>query len=518
MTLKRQTSAPSDSKRILTGWLCVLPLTLWAQRDFTLVKERNPWLAGGHAAALTTYADSNIVAGDLRYHYEGGNLHNSHEGQQEHTAGVSAASYYRLHSRVVSYADIVYQHFAGTQMSGSAFAMARNEHHLMPFDIVEVNTENAGKKVAETIALTGGLGWNVWKHLSLGTRLHYVAGHYAKQKDLRHENALMQLHAEAHAFWQFSVGQPWGVSAAFQYQRQSESVSFRTYGTTDHVYQSLIDYANGMGVVETYNGSSGFTDKSEQPIHANAKGMRAGTLIPLFRSRYPLFVEGQYAWRDGYYGRISQYTLQHLTFNGRMGGLHLRYTFSPQDRSGLKPLQWIEARWQYETLQAFRTNYQESKKGGVASYTYHTPTQVSDKQLTYVQIGYVGYWKHLMPDLYAWELRGGTDLWQHKATAYRFPDQLVREATLWRPYLQARYNHWQHSHDLQPTHARVWHAELGVARLTGKDGEWQAHAAAGLEFPLRALGIRPHVTLQYDLRQRTHASRHAVALALGIVF
>lgn len=537
----------------------MLPLPLQAQRDYILVSQRNPWVASGCAAALTTYADSSIATGSLRYRYEAGPLRGRLEGaslaaanmgRREQTFQATAASYYRLHPRVVTYGAIDYQHFAGTEMSGSALAQAREVQHLLPFDMVEASPSNPGRKVAETVKLTGAVGWNVWNRLSLGTRLHYEAGHYAKQKDLRHENALMQLHADADAFWQFRAGQPWGVSAGFRYERQSESVAFSIYGTTDRVYQTLIDYANGLGIVETYSGSTGYTDKAEQPLYSDGKGMHLGALFPLMGGRQHLFVEGHHAWREGYYGRISQYTIQHLSFEGKTSGLHLRYTLSAEVADSHRPLHWVEARWKHEHLQAYRHNYQETKKDGVSSYTYYSPAQMSDKTLTHALLGYVGYWHRLRPDLYTWEVRGGTELWQHRETAYRFPEQLTREQRHWRPYLKARYN-WlagsraslvqQRSPLSQPQTllsqsqsslsqqdtlrpqaspsalpAR-WSVEAGAAYLTGDAGhEWQGEAGLCYEFPLVKWPVRPQVGLHYTLRQGQSRARHAVELSLGV--
>lgn len=43
------------------------------------------------------------------------------------------------------------------------------------------------------------------------------------------------------------------------YSRRTEAMQFKTYGTTDQIYYTLIDYANHHGEREAF-GTEGFTD------------------------------------------------------------------------------------------------------------------------------------------------------------------------------------------------------------------------------------------------------------------
>jgi hypothetical protein len=108
-------------------------------------------------------------------------------------------------------------------MAGSAFINPTRK----PFDIVEETTENTGTKHQDTYQLTGAIGVDLWKGISLGGRVDYTAANYAKYKDLRHSNKLMDLRLSiglmARVLNQLNVG------VNYQYHRNTESITFSKY-------------------------------------------------------------------------------------------------------------------------------------------------------------------------------------------------------------------------------------------------------------------------------------------------
>lgn len=116
------------------------------------------------------------------------------------------------------------------------------------------------------------------KVLSLGARVDYTAANYAKYKDLRHKNKLMDLSATAGLT--VPVASWLTVGADYRYHRSNESVTFGVYGKNDKVYKSLISYAAFMGRVEQF-GNSGYTDKSrEMPLFDEGHGAGVQTQPP----------------------------------------------------------------------------------------------------------------------------------------------------------------------------------------------------------------------------------------------
>ncbi|MDE6152337.1 MAG: hypothetical protein K2G12_10190 [Prevotella sp.] len=210
-----------------------------AQRDFRLVEDRNAWLASDNAAALTTMEDSTIAVGKLFYKYDDGDLRSISQAKRQNTYGADVRSYCRLSEKVVMYGCMTYANVHGTQMAGS---MLFPTTELMPFDIVEISEDNVGSKQCEVFNMTGAIGWDAGKDVGVGARVDFTAGDYAKHRDLRHSNTLMNLSADLSFLYK-----PWGIGGGFLYRRNTETLSFKTYGTTDKVYQTLIDYAHRYG-------------------------------------------------------------------------------------------------------------------------------------------------------------------------------------------------------------------------------------------------------------------------------
>ena len=72
------------------------------------------------------------------------------------------------------------------------------------------------------------------------------------------------------------------VGADYQYHRNTESLEFGTYGKSDKVYNTLIDYGTFMGLTEQF-GNEGYTDKThEMPLFEDAhQGALQIEVLPL---------------------------------------------------------------------------------------------------------------------------------------------------------------------------------------------------------------------------------------------
>jgi hypothetical protein len=73
-------------------------------------------------------------------------------------------------------------------MTGSVFLQDR-----LPFDIMEDSLTNKGHKHCDRYHLTGGFSYSLSPAVALGLKADYTAANYAKYKDLRHKNKLMNL-------------------------------------------------------------------------------------------------------------------------------------------------------------------------------------------------------------------------------------------------------------------------------------------------------------------------------------
>ena len=461
----------------------LLCLPAMAQRDFQMTIQRNAWLASANAAALTTFADSTIAHATLGYRHDAGKMHTISEGKRQDDFTADVQSYYRLSDDVVAYGRATY---CQRNMSEAAGSMFMPTHRLMPFDLIEDSYTNAGDKSMETFSINGAIGWKAWSNLAVGARLDYSAGTYAKQRDLRHSNTLTDMKGRIDA--SLCLPHNSGIGAGMVYSRRIESMQFKTYGTTDQIYYTLIDYANGHGERETF-GTEGFTDsKNRLPLLSEEIGVTAQA------KHNRLFADFTFAHRNGYYGRKSQYSASHEQHHGDNLSLHLRYDIAQR----AERLVWMDLRMTTESLTSERENYRRTTATNGTSaiyYEYFEPTKMADKVQTYGTAAVNAYWKS-SGQIYLWHITGGIHYWTRRQTAYVYPDTYTTSRHIIAPFVSARRS-------LPTQGGSLWTAEAGCSATMGSSRQVVAHTAITYEMPVRGTAIRPAISLKYDFRQAT---------------
>lgn len=528
-------------RNVLLNSLLLMQLSpVAAQRDIRFVEDSNVWLTSGNSAALTTLADSSISVASLTYAYEGGRLRNYSDGKHEMTLTAGVQSYYKLSSAVTAYGKVGYTNFSGTSMQGSMLYAPL----MQPFDIIDDSLTNAGRKHLESFSITGAIGWNLCKSLAVGARADFTAGNYAKYKDLRHSNRLMSLNTElslCHRIAGFGT-----IGASFLYRRNTETIRFKTYGTTDKRYYSLISYANFLGETENFGGE-GFTDYSqEMPLLNEQAGFLLSTALKpggALRST-ELFLSFGYLHRNGYYGKQSQYTISHALHSGNQYNWKARLTLPA---AGRVSLHFLGFSLSSEVLTTMRTNYRQVKDASNTSlifYQYYAPTKVADKLLHQGTISYTAY----LGSPYTWRISLGTHFWQRKQTAYLYPLVYTQYLNVWTPYTDV-------CRRISLAKGRMLTLEMGLL-LTASSSEvpqdgilsaapqtmssigryleqeyltapqFRCNFLARYEFPLRRVPtLRPHISLRYDLHHATGnvrylggSTRQLAALSVGATF
>ena len=430
------------NKYTIRRWVKVLPfylftfLPLTAQdslllRDYQYVRLSDPWLTQRNAAALTRYAADNIVEAEATLTKGDGGLVNFDDSRNTLQGTVRAESFYRLSPRVVTFGAINYDNWTGRDMTGSAFMLKRT-----PFDLVEDSLTNPGRKHRDTYRLIGGVGADIYKGISLGARIDYTSANYAKYKDLRHKNKLMDL--------QLTLGTyipvlPWlNVGANYTYRRQTESVDFGTYGKSERVYKTLIDYGAFMGRVEQF-GNEGFTDKSrEMPLFEDRHGASLQLELRPTISHHPsainplalhLSVDASHA--TGYYGRRSPYTITYTNHDRDILNLQSRLTYA--DRSSRFTL---DVNFSSEQLENRAETFREmTNAGGANYYEYYDPVETGNKKWydlsveLHALLGNSSFFILNSSLLPAWDLSAGYSRNERQQSAYLFPYYRYQQLT-----------------------------------------------------------------------------------------
>ncbi len=429
-------------KVTLLAYVALLPLGGLAAtdslllRDYQYIKQQDPWLTHQHAASLTRFNSRNIADAQLSLSYGGGRLTEYYGAPEVLQAGAAVESFFRISQRTVVFGHISYDNWTGRDMTGSAFLHLTPQQRY-PFDIVEETQDNSGRKHRDTYRLTGGVGVDVWRGYSLGARVDYTAANYAKYKDLRHQNKLMDLSATASVY--APVLRWLSVGAGYTYHRQTESVTFSTYGKSDKVYKSLIDYGAAFGLLEQL-GSEGYTEKGrEMPLFEDGHG---GSLQVEVRpwSGWTLYADASLSHGKGYYGRESLYTITYMKHQRDVLTAHGRLSYSYRNARHL-----LDATYRREKLDNKTTTYRALKDNNEVNYYQYTdPTDAGHKKWHDIDLSYTAH-LGIQGEQPTWTVCAGYHWMQRTTTAFLYPyyryQQLVSRdytASLTRHFLLPR--------------------------------------------------------------------------------
>jgi len=408
--------------RLIITLLCSsLAITnTWAQdslllHDYHFVLQGDPWLSSSNVAALTRFNSGNMSTAELSLTKAKGGFTDYYDSPNVLQADASVASLFRLSARTVVAGSMSYDNFSGDDMGGSAFlppSVLLTGLHL-PFDIVEDSLNTTGTKHRDVYRLSGAVGIDLWKGIALGARLDYTSANYAKYKDLRHKNKLMDLQLSADVYIPLASWLQLGIG--YQYHRNTESLQFSTYGKSDRTYNSFINYGPYIGQVEQF-GTAGYTDNNREiPLVNDCDGLSAqlsiGTDILSFYSSF------DYSHRRGYYGRRSPYTITYTRHRSHLYNYEGRLSFLPSSTTRFHLDLAISA----ENLQNHANNYRElQNETGASYYEYYTSVKTanrlwSDASLTLTaDLGI----RHQLP---TWTLQAGFARNHRKQTAYLYP-------------------------------------------------------------------------------------------------
>lgn len=373
------------------------------------MKRTDAWLTSQNAAGLTRLNSPTISEAELSLSKSKGGLVDWYQSPEVLQATATVESFTRISQRAVVFGAMTYDNISGRDMAGTAFISPSHK----PFDIVEDSLVNTGTKHRDTYQLRGAIGVDVWRGLATGIRLDYTAANYAKYKDLRHKNKLMDMTFTAGVH--VPVAKWLDMGANYLYRRTTESLVFSLYGREDKVYKSLIDYGAFMGRVEQF-GSSGYTDKSqEMPLVDDYNG--AGLQFSLQPIDNLIFYNAMtYARRKGYYGRKSPYTITYsnhqadlLTYEARLVWTVHRSMFS------------ADFTMSSENLENQANTYRELKnESGAYYYEYYDPVKTVNKLWKngqFVLTADLG----INGEMPTWTLMASLDWNNRQQTSYLYP-------------------------------------------------------------------------------------------------
>lgn len=311
-----------SNRYLLTGLLALFAANqLSAQNnspafaDINYVRKSSAWLNSHNAAGLKNYNGEAMSTMQLFYNKTDGNFRNYYESNHSQAYGLTADAIKRINPNVVIAGGLSYKNFAGKNMTGSVFI----NPYVVPFNIVELDEQNMGKKTSEIYDLSGSVSAKVTSKLTFGGKLNYEAGNYAKQKDLRHTNKLLDMSTSVGVTYDLTDALE--IGANYNYARRIESLNFKTYGNTDRTFLSLIDYGAFYGKNELF-GANGYTASgTTNPL----KDVNQGAAVQLnvkLNEHVKWYNEFTYGSRKGFYGEEGTSSILFSRHNGQSIAYH----------------------------------------------------------------------------------------------------------------------------------------------------------------------------------------------------
>jgi hypothetical protein len=371
-------------------------------QDFAYIRQSEAWLGSENASGLQYLPVRKISLAEVFLNKSDGKFVNYHQSGNSSEYGAQTESFFRLNPKVVLYGKINYTHFNGKNMNGSVFI----DPAYNAFDILT----DAGDKNLEKYDLSGAVGIQLSSRWALGGKLDYEAANYAKFKDLRNENMLLNLTFSAG--FSYRIGSKLALGANYFYLRRVESLAFSLLGTTDKQYNSLISFGSFFGRTELF-GESGYTQKGNNNPTVNTSHGVSLQADWKWNRQWRLFNEFSYKSGDGYYGKQSTttpvYTEHHFS------GLAYSGALSFKDRH------FLNVKLGNQQLDNFENVFvRENQPGGNTNIVYYGNNKVLDKSLMHVNLEYTA---NLGVEAYhpTWVLKAGADFHDRRQTTMLYP-------------------------------------------------------------------------------------------------
>ncbi|MDO5571156.1 MAG: hypothetical protein Q4F97_06785 [Bacteroidales bacterium] len=379
------------------------------KHDFDFAYDSIGWQKSNNWAYLNNVSTDYAGIAKIILEKENGKLKNYYESENAFKFSVYNETFKRLNSKSVLYGYAGYENRVEKNQNGSSFLNPEE----MAFDIVNTDYENVGSTKLEVYTIKGGLGYDINNKFSLGAFLDYKAKSYVKTKDLRHTNKILDMNLSLGGSYKLNKYLTIGLN--YNYSRYIEGIVFNTYGTTDKLYYSLINYGVFYGKNELFD-QYGFTAKGENNPYVNNKNGVAFQLDFKVNSSLYLFNEISFNKFDGYFGKQSSSSILHTNHNGK--------DFKERFFAYLKSTKYdhkVELEIRKFEINNFENSYRsETNSSGNTIYEYYARNEVGNKSKLLISGDYILERKRIN-GLYDWAFEINSSFTKRKVSSIIYP-------------------------------------------------------------------------------------------------
>lgn len=374
--------------------------------DYNYIKGSYGWLTSSNAAGLISLPVEHISTLGVNYNQGIGEFVNYYQSDNSYNVNANTESFYRIGDRVVFYGNVSYDYFKGKNMGGSVWSNPYNKS----FDILESTDTTRGNKQKEYYHLIGGIGYKVSDKFNIGGSIDYASGNYAKFKDLRHVNHILDMSVSAGV--SYKLADLLEVGLNYIYNRNIESIDFNIYGMTDKQYSSIINFGAFYGSSELF-GETGYT--SEHYPYLSFENGGALQLDFSFSPKISFFNEITFLMRKGSYGLNSYSDVIFSKHSGMIFKYNGLFKINGNNATHL-----LGITFDYDKMKNSENIFQKSSIDAQTTVEYLGENQVLSKGVTTVGAEYTAN-LGLIQNTPTWILKGGADLFQRKINSAIYP-------------------------------------------------------------------------------------------------
>ncbi|MEG1586469.1 MAG: hypothetical protein RR346_06305 [Bacteroidales bacterium] len=320
-----------------------------------------------------------------------GMFHNYNDSGKQTEYGLTSEAYQRLSARTMLYGAAGYHARREKKQGGSAFLNPDE----MPFDLIDFDDMSKSEKKLEQYRLTGAAAHRLTDRFSIGGKMEYNAMNYARTKDLRHKNTILDM--DLSTGFSYRAASRFILGAHYRYRRYIEGILFNTYSNTDRQYKTLINFGAFYGKTEAFD-QNGYTAKGEKNPYVDERHQVGIQLEYRLLPRMRLFNEIAFTSGNGYFGKRSsasivytEHTVKEL--ENRFLAIYEdhSYTHQLELKAAMKRINNFENSWRSETTAAGNTIYQYYGQNEVGVKSFATLS--SAYTITWGKSGYLPAWQ-----------------------------------------------------------------------------------------------------------------------------
>lgn len=369
--------------------IAILCFTAWDSNLYAQEKalhmERsvfaNSSLNSSNPSFLQNIKDSILLNVKSYYCLGKGNFTNYFSSNKYYKLGIETESYNRLNDKTVVYGLASYDYYKGKNSSGSSFL----DPYRMPFNFIEKTEETKGDRQIEQYHLAGGISYHISDRWILGAKLNYKTISFAKLKDMRNMNNILDLVVSPGLAYTFTNNNAIGLS--YNYSRYIENMVINKYGDTDKDYYALVNKGAFMGLFHLYgeNGILKTVNKKPWVDIAHQIGIQYNMF---FANKTNCFVELNYEKGKGHFGNDSDVSVVYMRHKREKYSFNTQLTLTKRNKTHMLSLSGSYAR-----LTNKEQLFQEvTTSGGSTITNYYGENETYNRKRSNVNIQYNYYW------------------------------------------------------------------------------------------------------------------------------